>query len=222
MAAVLCNFISDLCTGTCDALGKVICLPCRACGMCTKELSEVCKSPFCIYLSVALGLNLPSIVFAGRAAASYGLAGGGGGCSNQLNWMYLNAALCAGNMIAAVYITERIQKEQSMTTTVNQLEDGTYYEAKAYSTGPSGDTSRNNSVDRIKNVLCHDKGVAVYIIFLVVFLIWQSIGMSRWLASGVDCGNGQIATLLFNSLICNWLFITLGATSFICSLCCLR
>lgn len=180
----------------------------------------MCKSPFCVYLTVSLGLNLPSIVFAGKAAVSFGVMEGG--CSDQLNWMYFNAALCAVNMIAAIYITEQIQKQRDETVTVNQLEDGTYYEAKAYSTGPSGDTSRHNSIERIKKTLCDDKWVAVYIVFGVIYLIWQSIGMSRWLAAGVNCGNGQVATLMFNSLLCNWLFITLGATSFICSLCCLR
>lgn len=218
MAAVLCNFISNVCTGACDAIGKVACLPCRACGLCTKELSEMFKSPFCVYLSVALGLNLPSIVFACRAAA-YGA--GGGGCDDQLNWMYLNAVLCAINMIAAIYISERIQKERDHTVTVNQLEDGTYYKVKASAVGAGGDTSRHNSMERIKKTLCDDKGVAVYIVFAVIYLIWQSIGMSRWLAAGANCGDGQIATYMFNSLICNWLFITLGATSFICSLCCL-
>eukprot|EP00568_Trieres_chinensis_P003601 CAMPEP_0183307140 /NCGR_PEP_ID=MMETSP0160_2-20130417/16442_1 /TAXON_ID=2839 ORGANISM="Odontella Sinensis, Strain Grunow 1884" /NCGR_SAMPLE_ID=MMETSP0160_2 /ASSEMBLY_ACC=CAM_ASM_000250 /LENGTH=174 /DNA_ID=CAMNT_0025470665 /DNA_START=65 /DNA_END=586 /DNA_ORIENTATION=- len=174
MAAVLCDFVSDLCKNSCNVVGKIVCLPCRACGLVTRELGDIFSSPFCAYLSVALGLNLPSIVFGIKAAVS------GDDCQDVLQWMLVNAAFCAVNMAAAVYITNAIQKGRGETVTVNKLEDGTYYEASAVTTGPGGDTSRENSMKRIKQILCYDPIVACYIVVGVGYLIWQSVGMSRW------------------------------------------
>jgi len=217
MAAVLCDFMSDVCKGTCNAVGKVICLPCRACGFATRELGDVFSSPFCLYLSVALSLNLPPIGFAIKAA----IGGWQGSCKNSMQWLTVNAILCAFNMAAAIYIANQIQYERDETVTVNKLEDGTYYQASAISTGPGGDTSSQNSFTRIKTILCYDPIVACYILIGIFYLIWQSVGMSRWLGSDDGC-DGGISGLMFNSLICDWLFIILGATAFGCSVCCLK
>ena len=106
MAAILCESISKLLRGTCDAVGTILTIPCKACGLATDQITNVCRSPFCLYLTVALGLNIPPLIFTAR---SYD----GADCTSSLNWMYLNAFLCCINIIAAIYIASKICREEN-------------------------------------------------------------------------------------------------------------
>lgn len=229
MAAVLCNGIGKICSGTCDALGTVMSLPFKACGFACDGVSHALKSPFCLYLTVALGLNIPPIIFAGQALAS----GDGGGCSVAINWLAINAALCLVNMAAAIYISGKIVQptvEASETTveTKDVEAGGTPVKASGLMKSvtnkcPLMDTTNNTrakSFSRVRDVLCHDPVVAVYIVIGIIYIVWQSMGFGR-MNEAANCGGGLDA-LISDALMCGFLFISLGAMAFSCSVCCLR
>ena len=72
MAAIICESLSKILRGTCEALGTVLTLPCKVCGLANGQLANLCRSPFCLYLCMAIGLNLPPIIFAGKSIAGKG------------------------------------------------------------------------------------------------------------------------------------------------------
>lgn len=248
MAAVICRAFSEICDGACDALGTVICLPCRACGFACKEMSSFCKSPFCLYLATALGLNLPPVVFAAKlvvAGVSFD-----GGCGKAASWLNVNALLCLINMAAALYICGKIAHEPDIiaTETVNAapyIEASIFHQQAKTKTSaqpiqeatvvaptkktlgrsilestPTHNDTRSKSFARTKDILCYDPVVAVYIIVGVFYIIWQTIGVGRS-ALALGCGSG-LGGYVSNALMCNFLFITLGGMAFACSVCCLR
>ena len=67
------------------------------------------RSPFCLYLTVTLGLNIPPIIFAGHAFAI------NNGCSLAIKWLLVNAVLCVVNMAAAIYISGKISYDPADT-----------------------------------------------------------------------------------------------------------
>lgn len=230
MAAILCESISTILRGTCDAVGTVLTLPCKACGLATDQITNVCRSPFCLYLSVALGLNIPPIIFTAR---SYG------GCESSLNWMYINAVLCSINILAALYISAKIShggddadtpfiqaeagvNDGTTTGATTQPEKKTFVETiidnaiKTRVDSATADT-RSTNISRVKHTLCYDFWVALYIIVGVFFMIWQTMGVSKM----GSCGDGEVDTYLAHSLICGFMFISFGGMAFGCSLCCL-
>eukprot|EP00549_Striatella_unipunctata_P000026 CAMPEP_0118673804 /NCGR_PEP_ID=MMETSP0800-20121206/534_1 /TAXON_ID=210618 ORGANISM="Striatella unipunctata, Strain CCMP2910" /NCGR_SAMPLE_ID=MMETSP0800 /ASSEMBLY_ACC=CAM_ASM_000638 /LENGTH=257 /DNA_ID=CAMNT_0006568925 /DNA_START=69 /DNA_END=842 /DNA_ORIENTATION=- len=257
MAAVLCKSIGDICGGTCDALGKVICLPCRLCGMSCNACCEMVSSPFFLYFAVTLGLNTPPVAY-GIKATAYIVTGGGGDvsdeCSSLHSWLLVNATLCAVHMIAAFYIVHMIQlitaNEQmgvvvalpSAGAAVTGLEEGTTatkYQAQpenfaqqtpvvtgtaipagvASTTPQSTGGTRENSYGRLRHVLCYDKWVAIYILVIIFYVVWQTVGSARALG-GADCG--QLHRWTVRTLLCDYMFMGLGLASFAISACCMR
>lgn len=80
-----------------------------------------------------------------------------------------------------------------------------------------------NSMGRIKHVLCYDGGVAIYIIVFIVWIVWQSMGLGRFLSFNAGaCGGSNVAGKLATSLICGYCYMSLVGIGFVCSLCCLR
>ena len=82
-----------------------------------------------------------------------------------------------------------------------------------------------NSVQRLKQVFCYDIGVAVYIIAMLFWLIWQSVGISQVLfgkdnTDSYVCETIEKRTIL--SILCGFLYIMLVFVTFSCSFCCLR
>mmetsp|Transcript_5025 Transcript_5025/g.7497 ORF Transcript_5025/g.7497 Transcript_5025/m.7497 type:complete len:97 (-) Transcript_5025:6-296(-) len=96
MAAILCGGIGEVCKGICNGIGKVICLPCKSCGIATAEVCDIMSTPFCFYLSVAFGLNLPPAVFALQSLQQEG------SCEKVQQWLFINVALCVVNIAMAL------------------------------------------------------------------------------------------------------------------------
>jgi len=100
MAAILCKSISNLCSGACTGCGQLCKLPCTICSSVCKPACEtikkVCSSPFCIFTTLALGLNIPPIIF-GLSAVAYG------GCKGS-QWLSVNMLFCIAHIIAAIYL----------------------------------------------------------------------------------------------------------------------
>mmetsp|Transcript_20487 Transcript_20487/g.35220 ORF Transcript_20487/g.35220 Transcript_20487/m.35220 type:complete len:235 (-) Transcript_20487:170-874(-) len=232
MAAILCESISKILKGSCEAVGTCLTLPCKACGCATGQLTELCRSPFCLYLTVAVGLNLPPIIFTGKA---WGGGGGYGdeGCQSASNWMNLNAILCLINIAAALYISAKITYVTEEETNASAAP---YVEA---TTAPTNEKStlqpkttlmkkvmeqtltdtRSRSLSRVKEILCYDPVVALYIVIGIFFMIWQSMGVARSRLA-MECGGG-LDEYLSHSLMCGFLFIFVGGMAFSISLCCM-
>jgi len=226
MAAILCESISKILRGSCEAVGTVLTLPCKACGFATEEVTKLCRSPFCLYITVALGLNIPPIIFAGK-----GFVGGGGNggeaCASAATWLYVNALLCLIHIAAAVYVSLKITHvpeedenaapyveasvgnkaaEQPEKTLVKQMMKHTL-----------GTDSRAKSCSRVREIICYDPVVAIYIIIGLFYMVWQTMGLSHM---GVDCGEG-LDGFVTNSIMCGFMFMSLGGMAFGISVCCL-
>lgn len=100
MAAILCQSVSSLCSTACSGCGHICKLPCTLCTSVCKPMCEgirkVCSSPFCIYVTVALGLNIPQIMF-GLTTLPYAACKGS-------QWLSVNALFCIAHITAACYL----------------------------------------------------------------------------------------------------------------------
>mmetsp|Transcript_14081 Transcript_14081/g.23899 ORF Transcript_14081/g.23899 Transcript_14081/m.23899 type:complete len:229 (-) Transcript_14081:273-959(-) len=227
MAAVICTSIGDLCKGCFN----IICVaPCKACGVsctaCCNGITQALTSPFFPYLLVTFGLNVAPVVFGVNSITSLGTAG----CGSAAQWMLVNAGLAAIHMVASLYIVHKIRKDEHepaapavMATTygseggeAGKMETGTVYH---HMVTPVDDTHAS-SWSRIKHVLCYDKGVALYILAALIWIVWQTIGLGRYLTIGGGCGS--LGPHMMISLLCGWSYMSLVGIAFLCSLCCLR
>ena len=180
---------------------------------------------------MALGLNLPPIVFTGKSVAWSAHYGGYGSsdCQSASNWLVLNAWLCFINILAALYINAKITfefpeendneapfvKAEVLTKkdTTNASSDkpklSVVKSMKNVVLENTLDSShtRPKSMARVKDVLCYDPVIALYIIIGIFYMVWQSVGINRRLAA--DCG-GSLQEYLSNSLLCGWIFIMWG------------
>ena len=270
MAAVLCNGLGKICSTSCTLLTSILTLPCKACGLACEGLSAALRSPFCIYLSVTAGLNLPPIVFAVQAY----LINGDDGCDAVWRWLLVNTVLCAVNVIAAIYISWKIaydtssseeEEEEGVTTTENDATTTITATATAIPvvdveaaatndkmseikvipvpvpTTPEPTNNNNNattttttfpfefqspnrakSLSRVRDVLCHDPIVALYILAWIWYIVWQSLGITSMNQPQDECGSSSLVEVVSESVMFGFLFISLGAISFCCSVCCLR
>jgi len=210
MAAVLCNGIGDLCRAVCTGIEKIMCLPCRACGIGCDLFGDVITSPFFLYIAVAMGCNLPPIVWAFKSNTQYGGFGGNYDCNERLRWLLVDSALCAINILAAFYVARRVQERGNHESII--ASGGTIY--TQHEEGKAG------SIARITHLICYDKGFALYLLILIGFVIWQSVGLNEIFAFGDDaCGFRQYVV---NSIILGYVFLSLATVSFVCSVCCLK
>ena len=238
MAAILCSGCGDLCAGC----GKVLCVyPCKACGVtceacckacnvsceaCCKAFREVICSPFFPYILVTYLLNLAPFTFGIQALSVLTTAG----CSGGAQWLVVNAVFCLLHMVACLYVAHKIRKDEHdhaeqpaiLATTYgsdgNKIEEGTVYHSMV--TPGSGTTKY--SWARIKHVLCFDKGVAVYILVAIGWMVWQVMGFGKFVAmQGSGCSM-NLSALLITSLMCGWAYISLVGLAFLCSMCCMK
>jgi hypothetical protein len=247
MAAILCQGIGQACSG----LGEILCLPCKACGLGCRSLCDLLSSPFLPYTALTFCLNLPPIVLGFKAmqltscqsiekwflvnvvlcivhcvACLY--------IVHKIRYepLFSEPPLVATPVTASVLSSLKSASVYNSKTNDSKIESGTYYATpveatnvtpiKRASTSTSADT-RGNSMGRIKHVLCHDVGVAIYIVLGIAWIIWQSMGIGRLVTfdSG-SCGGGAVADILVTSLVCGYLYMSLVGIGFVCSLCCLR
>lgn len=101
------------------------------------------------------------------------------------------------------------------TNNNNNLESGTVY-TKMYE---SEDDSMSWS--RIKHVLCYDKWVAVYIVVAVIWVLWQTVGVSTYFQHDSDACGG-VGGRMISSLFCGWFYMFLVGFAFLCGMCCMR
>mmetsp|Transcript_180 Transcript_180/g.271 ORF Transcript_180/g.271 Transcript_180/m.271 type:complete len:219 (-) Transcript_180:35-691(-) len=104
MAAILCQSISSLCSSLCSGCGQLCKLPCTMCSAVSKPLCEgiktICTSHFCIYTTLALGLNIPPVIF-GFESLAYSST-----CKGSL-WLGINILFCVAHIVAAFYLATK-------------------------------------------------------------------------------------------------------------------
>ena len=90
----------------------------------------------------------------------------------------------------------------------------------------SPDDGPSNSCHRLGHVLCYDPGAAVYFLIVVLWVIWQSVGVTVAISlvdkyeDGDECEN--IQRWISWSTVCGFLYMMLVFFAFGCSLLCLR
>ena len=213
MAAVLCSTFGELLKGCCDGLGKVITLPCRACGCACSSLSEIVMSPFFPYLALTFCLNMPGLV--------YGFMGLTSGCAAS-SWLLGNAVLSFIHMLGAMYIVNKIRETpSSLANPITNIGDAgapvTNY--GNFSIPKENEQGAANSFSRIKHVLCYDKTMAVYIIIFIGWIVWLSVGIAKRLSVDDD---GDCDKYMNVTISCGYMYLSFVFMAFGCSLCCLR
>jgi hypothetical protein len=228
MAAVLCTSIGDLCSTTCNACSKVICLPCRALNLGCETLGDLLCTPFMPYILVTFGLNTPAVVF---GVLSFGSIG----CDELFTWLIANAVLSAIHMVACLYIIRRIRESaaepMAVATVVTKGDDipsktEQGYLVSNFTALPENSADREggaNSFQRIKHVLCYDQGMAVYILVVIVWVVWMSLGISRrLLADGENADCDILAGYMNITIVCGYVWMMVVACAFCCSILCVR
>ena len=236
MAAILCKTLGELISKCCDCMK----LPCQylgqACGKSCDVLGDVMCTPFAPYLIVTLCLNTPAVVYAIKAVEGFG-------CSPSLfRWLVVNGAFGLCHMFAAFYITSIIREPAPIaapapaptitaTTGLNTNSPQAAAEEGRYQTNfrplsegteiPGG----ANSFHRIKHVLCYDKGMAVYILVFLTWMVWLGMGFVRRL--GGEGGNNNyceetMTSHMTTTIVCGYVWMSLVGIAFCCSLLCLR
>lgn len=228
MAAILCESFGKLLQGSCEACGTVLTFPCKACGCACEQVTQLCRSPFCLFLTVAVGLNMPPIVF---SFMTLGTGQDSEECTSASNWLLIDGLLCLINILAAVYMSLKITHEEK--------DDGNNAPFVLASVDDSAATSgqtkkslvdkmlektlesdtRARSLGRVKDILCYDPLVAIYILVAIFYMVWQSMGVAHGLSAD-GCGGG-LDHYLSVALMCGASFIMIGGMTFACSLCCL-
>ena len=110
------------------------------------------------------------------------------GCTASM-WLLGNTVFCSVNIAGAMYIAMKF---------------------KSTARGQDG-------FNRATHVLCHDPGVALYILALIGFFIWLCMGVS-WSMDNECIGDYDNAISV--SIGCGFTFLVVGSMSLCCSICC--
>jgi hypothetical protein len=200
MAAVLltlpcrvCNEGCKLCSECCDGCSD-------ACNFIFKPLCTLLRSPFCLFVTVTMAFNVPSIVMATMVLIEY--ASNGTDCRGVL-WSAINLPLCIINVLASWYIALAVSEARRNPS------DSNYYR-------------NSTTLSRITYLLCYDNCIALYILIVGGFVAWQGVG-SAWLAEDSTQTN-PCPTVVTDkwaiALGCGWMFMAVGGTALCLSACC--
>lgn len=83
----------------------------------------------------------------------------------------------------------------------------------------------SNSFSRIKHVLCYDKGMAVYIVIFLIWMVWMAMGVSKRLFFDGDNWGEECVELtryMNFTIAIGYVWMAMVGTAFCCSLICLR
>jgi len=186
---------------------------------------EFVKSSFFPYLLFTYVLNLPPFIYCIATIFSYNC---------NLNWLFFNSFLDAIHMMASVYSVHRIGAKKNQD---DSSLDGVMVTAPAQDRG-GGETpyvqadkhkptttllgGAPNSWDRIRIVLCYDLVMAIYYLIVLVWVIWQCLGLREVILNNHQDKNHVIEEdcrrwVLF-SVVYGFLYMGLGVMAWIGSL----
>lgn len=163
----------------------------------------MCKSPFFLYVTVATCLNVPPAIYSlisileqhdkdNESSDEFS------SCQGKV-WLSINLVFCVLNVIAAWYLYCKVRRSFGYDDTEFQ--------------------NRHTAYSRASYILCYDPIVSGYILTLMVFFIWQCIGVVWVLGSSGECPD-FIFSPFASSLGFGWAFLFGGSCAFCCSLCC--
>jgi len=237
MAAILCTTIGELLSKCCRSLSKPCDFLCTGCSRGCDELGKLFCTPFAPYLICTLALNTPAVVFALQSVGYFD-------CSFvQTKWLVVNAVFALAHMIASFYIATVIRAPSVQQTAEvvdptptiaaktglsyqaadDGAEEGRATPKTNFAVLPDDMPGGANSYKRIMHVLCYDKGMAVYILIFLTWVVWMGLGVTRRLFSedyADDCGD--MPRYMSTALACGYVYMSLVAVAFCCSLMCLR
>ena len=241
MAAVLCQSMSQLCRGCAEVLAWPCKKGCECCGRSCDAVQDLICSPFVPYLATTLALNIAPALYGMRSYMR---------CEDAL-WLTINGFLAAVHIVGAIYIVYKIQtdEEPQVATAYAYAEDGevgnskagdqkaetTYNsevlrkifsvsDARATHLNDEGGASVAGSMKRMGHVMCHDVGVAIYMLVFAFWCVWQMFGVAS-LAKVKDeenDGSCDAGAWIITSLVCGFLYTGLVFCAFGCSFICLR
>jgi len=197
MAAVLCTGICKGCTGLCDSFSKICSGSCqciaKCCGAPCKLVGKVCKSgPFCIYVTVALALNLPQTIMA--------LSSVGQMPCQSTTWMLVNLAFCVANIAAAIYLAISIADPDKAS-----LQDK-----------PTAWGRASHLLCQDPWIALY---ILVYIGFFVWSIVGSTWSIGGKARDGAKCEDSGV-TLLRVSIGLNFAFMIIGFSALCIALCC--
>lgn len=233
MAAVLCIAIGDLWTSSCNAIGKVICLPCKALNLGCEKLGDFLCTPMVPFVVFTFGLMTPALVYGVRSLDNYD-------CPDLFRWMIVNAVFAIFHMVGCIYIVQRLQDPgpqahltASMATATSskvnptasaKVEEGYFVRlSENFSTPRDHQRGGPNSVSRVKHLFCYDMGMAVYILLVLFWVTWICVGIKRRFRA--DDGNEACQELygyMNIAITCAYIWMTMVGLAFCCSFLCLH
>ena len=204
-------------------------------------MQDLICSPFVPYLTTTLALNIAPALYGLRSYIS---------CEDAL-WLTINGFLAAAHIIGAIYIVYKIQtdEEPQVATAYAYAEDGevgnnkvgdqkteTKYNSEAlrniFSVSATrathldedGGASAAGSMKRMGHVMCHDVGVALYMLLFAFWCFWQLFGVSSLAKVNDEENDGSCdaGAWIITSLVCGFLYTGLVFCAFGCSVFCLR
>eukprot|EP00546_Thalassionema_frauenfeldii_P011591 CAMPEP_0178925462 /NCGR_PEP_ID=MMETSP0786-20121207/17929_1 /TAXON_ID=186022 /ORGANISM="Thalassionema frauenfeldii, Strain CCMP 1798" /LENGTH=310 /DNA_ID=CAMNT_0020600353 /DNA_START=114 /DNA_END=1046 /DNA_ORIENTATION=- len=189
MAAILCKGLGEICKLPCRACELICTAPCQAC-------ANICCTPLSAYAITTLVAHIPILT-----VGIQGILVESNCVSKQTDhnflWLLLMVILSAIHIMAAFYLTLRIQNKND--TAMAEL---------------------NSGIERASYLLCHDVGVAFYLLVWIFFVVWLSLG-GIWYASAaclVLVGNNVDAVAFCMGF--GWFYVVAAPCALMMSLCC--
>jgi len=171
-------------------------------------------TPFFPYLALTALLNLPSIGFAAKAAYQ--------SSCDRATWLFVNCALCLMHVVASIYIVHKIQKQQQEEELIQaQVTGGGDAETPAARVSTSSNDN-SGSRQRMKEVMCYDPGVAIYMLLAVGWVAWIFYGYAQLVDDDDRDGCDDVQSYYYASLTLGTLYAMLVCCTFACSFMCLR
>jgi hypothetical protein len=156
-------------------------------------------------------------------------------CISASRWLHIDAILCLINILAALYMSLKITHEPEpddanhdnsapfVLASVNDSATKSGHNKKTLVDKMMEKTletdTRARSMGRVKDILCYDPLIAIYILVAIFYMVWQSMGVARGISAD-GCGGG-LDHYLSLSLMLGASYIMMGGMTFACSLCCL-
>lgn len=189
MAAILGKGCQNCCNTAC-ALPRHCCeCICRA----PRQLSSaICCSPLGLYATVTVLCNFP-IILIGCQLPLYEHGGNKNGANLKVSWMILMTIFSVLHILAALYMILRIRNAND--------------EAMS-------DLSR--SIQRTRYLLCHDIGIAVYILVCIAYVIWLFLGCVWYGDNGYRI---EEVDVMATCLGLGFFYLFVGPLSLCCSMC---
>ncbi|CAB9509474.1 expressed unknown protein [Seminavis robusta] len=226
MAAFLFSACGELCNGVSEVCSHVCTKPCQLCGkLCDgfcdglenccsflgeglsngceafwRSIGELYRTPFSIYVTVAVIFNLPSVYYGMMQLTDLDCKGS--------QWLCVNAILCLLNAAAAFYMAVAVTRDEPLYSS-EQIPMVAARERPSSLFGRAG------------HMFCYDPWIAAYILVLIAFLVWLWMGVI-WTLDGraaEGCNGDTVGGTIALTLGLGWAFFVFGIGALLIGMC---